>query len=271
MNYKTYIPTENLNPYVRFFWSLDNSMEIAPLQSFRAMADGCPGIIFQHPDDGCFYQKEKALPQIFLYGQSTKFTELTLKGKMNAIGIYLHPSSLKLIFGLNPEELTDSCLDVNELCKKTGFSLLEQLNDAKTVKQRIEILSVFLFLHIKANDFNKNEVMAYALSAIMRSGGNIILRDLQEQLQMSERTFERKFKEYVGITPKLFTRICRFQSSLNQMRNNTFEKLSDVAFQNDYSDQSHFIRSFREFAGFSPNQYQNFSKEVVENLSQLKK
>ena len=265
------MPTESLITYVRFFWSLENSIEVAPLKSFRAMADGCPGIIFQHPDYGTFYQKEKALPQVFLYGQSTKFTELTLNGKMNAIGIYLHPSSLKLIFGLNPEELTDSCLDVDELSKKSGFSLLEQLYDAKTAKQRIEILSVFLFLNIKANDFNKNEVMAYALSSIMQSGGNIALRELQEQLQMSERTFERKFKEYIGITPKLFTRICRFQSSLNQMRNNTFNKLSDIAFENDYSDQSHFIRSFREFTGFSPNQYQSFSKEVVENLSQLNK
>jgi AraC-like DNA-binding protein len=113
--------------------------------------------------------------------------------------------------------------------------------------------------------------MAFALSAIMQSKGCLLLKDLQEKVQMSERTFERKFKEYVGISPKLFTRICRFQASLSQMRNSDFEKLSDIAFQNDYSDQSHFIRSFKEFTGFSPNQYQIQSNEIVENLSQIKK
>jgi len=88
-------------------------------------------------------------------------------------------------------------------------------------------------------------------------------------LLLSEKSFERKFKQGVGISPKLFSRICRFQAALNQLRNNHYRKLSDVAYENGYADQSHFIRAFKEFAGFSPQQYRLQSHEVVENLPEL--
>jgi AraC-like DNA-binding protein len=55
----------------------------------------------------------------------------------------------------------------------------------------------------------------------------------------------------------LFARICRFQASLNQIRNNDYCRLSDIAYENEYADQSHLIRAFKEFAGISPNKYQN--------------
>jgi hypothetical protein len=54
---------------------------------------------------------------------------------------------------------------------------------------------------------------------------------LQETLGLPERSFERKFKQCVGISLKLFSRICRFQASLNQLRNDDYYKLSDIAFE----------------------------------------
>jgi AraC-like DNA-binding protein len=111
--------------------------------------------------------------------------------------------------------------------------------------------------------------MQFALSSIIQSKGSVSLITLRETLQLSERSFERKFKQHVGIPPKLFSRIARFQASLNQLKRNQFDKLSDIAFENDYADQSHFIRSFKEFAGCSPFQYQKLGPEVIDNLTEL--
>ncbi len=119
---------------------------------------------------------------------------------------------------------------------------------------------------------NKQQVnvkMEYALSNMLLSKGTISLKKLTESLSLSERTFERKFKEYVGLSPKLFSRICRFQTSLKQLKHYNYNKLSDIAFENEYADQSHFIRSFKKFSGLSPNQYQQQSSKVVENLSEV--
>jgi AraC-like DNA-binding protein len=96
-------------------------------------------------------------------------------------------------------------------------------------------------------------------------------KELQQKTQLSERSLERKFKDSVGISPKLFARIIRFQETLNQMRNNKYEKLSDIAYENDYADQAHFIRVFKEFTGFSPLDFKRQAKEDVENFPHIKK
>jgi len=92
------------------------------------------------------------------------------------------------------------------------------------------------------------------------------LKDLQQKLRMTERSLERRFKQAIGISPKLFGRICRFQVSLNQLRKDNYDKLSDIAYENGYADQSHFIRSFREFAGVSPFDFKKQSNELVRNF-----
>lgn len=150
-----------------------------------------------------------------------------------------------------------------------GLQLSEQLLHTDSTGERINILSAYLFAQIRRNNRQQDEKIQFALSLILRSRGNISLKELQKNTQLSERSFERRFKQSIGITPKLFSRICRFQASLKQLRKNNYSKLSDIAFENEYADQSHFIRTFQEFAGFSPYQYQKQSTEVDENLLNL--
>ncbi|HTI09180.1 MAG TPA: helix-turn-helix domain-containing protein [Puia sp.] len=238
-------------------------------RTFRTMADGCPGIIFQHPAAGAFHKDDQRLPEIFLYGQSTQHAELSLSGKFNAIGLCLYPNALRSLFGLKAEELTDSCMDLNHMARRQGFRLAEQLADIRASGEKVQLLADYLSVQSGSNSRITDAPMQYALSQILHSKGSHPLKTLQDTLQMTERSFERKFKQWVGISPKLFARICRFQASLTQLRNNDYQKLSDIAFENDYADQSHLIRSFKEFAGLSPNQYQKQCNEVVENLAEL--
>ncbi len=260
-----------LKNYIRYYWTLESDGIDELPKTFRTIADGCPGLIFQQPEKGTFYQNDKQLPGIFLFGQATTHAEVRLTGKFSTIGIYFYPNALKSVFGLNAEELTDSCLDLDLVAKKQGVYLSEQLSNASSIKEQIAILSSYLFSQVQGNNRQVDETIQYALSKIIESGGNVSLKELQKELQVSERSFERKFKQYVGISPKLFSRIRRFQASLHQLKNNNYHKLSDIAFENEYADQSHFIRAFKEFAGFSPYQYQKQSNEVVENFSAVTK
>jgi len=70
------------------------------------------------------------------------------------------------------------------------------------------------------------------------------------------------------MSPKLLTRIIRFQAALKQLRNHSFSRLSDIAFEQEYADQSHFIRAFKEFAGDTPNRFYKSTLEMVENFPQ---
>jgi AraC-like DNA-binding protein len=73
----------------------------------------------------------------------------------------------------------------------------------------------------------------------------------------------------VGISPQLFARICRFQASLTQLRTRQYQKFSDLAFEQDYADQSHHIRAFREFAGASPQQVRQQAQPGVPEFPEL--
>lgn len=226
------------------------------------MADGCPGLIFQQSASGTFYQENKELPDLLLYGQTTKYTELHVTGTICSIGVCCYPHALKSVFGLNADELTNSCLDLDILSATRDFYLAERLGNTPSLTEKIAVIAAFLFKQINENSTPADEVTHFALSQIIASGGSIPLKDLQQQLQLTERSFERRFKQGVGISPKLFSRICRFQNSLKQLKSNNYSKLSDIAFEHDYADQSHYIRAFKEFAGFSPYQYQKKSTEA---------
>jgi AraC-like DNA-binding protein len=268
MKYQQFDPPAHLKAYVRYFWTLESDVPLSDLQHFRTIADGHPGLIFQHADDGRFQQHDKILEDVFLFGQTTRYAEISLAGKFNTVGIFFHPHALHTVFGLESAAFTDSCLGIYELSGKKELS--QRLSGAKNVQESIDLLSAFIYAYANRNSSKKNLPMQFALSEIMRTDGNISLVDLRNKLQLSERSFERNFKNFTGITPKLFTRISRFQVSLKQLQVKGYDKLSDIAFENNYADQSHFIRSFNEFAGFSPNSYKKQSEEIVENFSVVK-
>jgi AraC-like DNA-binding protein len=269
MDYKQMPPPEELKNHIRYFFIMETDDVRDLTYSFRTVADGGPGLLFQPEDRGSYYQSDKQLPILFLYGQSTTHVETSLKGKFSTVGVVFYPHVLKTIFGLDANDLTDTCMDLDHQARKQGFHLVEMLSESRSNPEKIEILSSYLLYLLNRNSNQADGRMEYALSQILQSKGNITLKELNDQLHMSERTVERRFKQYVGISPKLFARICRFQASLIQIRNNQFTKLSDIAYENEYADQSHLIRAFKEFAGMSPNKYQKQAMSIVQNISDL--
>ena len=264
MKYQQISPPPYLKNYIRYFWVLEDDHTGDPAKKLLPLADGCPGIIFQHSSSGSFSDPaHEHLPEIFLYGQTVTPTELNLDGRFKTFGVCFYPYALKSMFGFDASELTDSCLDLTLLVN----NLKEPLLNASSLKNQVEIFSTHLDCHIKKNCYRIDYATEFALSEIVQAKGNLPLRDLQRKLKLSERGFQRRFNQHVGISPKLFSRVCRFQAALRQLKNNNYANLSDVAFDNGYADQSHFIRSFKEFAGFSPYQFQRRDRKLAENFS----
>lgn len=262
MRYRQIPPPTYLANHVRYFWTLERSDVENRKEVFRPLPDGCPGLIFQPG----FAQQDHMLPDFFLYGQTTQQNEIVLSEKADTIGVYFYPDALRSVFGLNADTLTNTCLSVVDVSPKKYFSINDQLLNTTTAEEKISLLSLYLFELIQKNSNHRNAETQYISSAIFKSNGNVSLKSLHADTRLSERSFERKFKQHIGISAKLFSRICRFQTSLTQLRNNNFQKLSDIAYENEYADQSHFIRAFKEFAGCTPQQFQKQTNEIVENF-----
>ncbi|PSL23199.1 AraC family transcriptional regulator [Dyadobacter jiangsuensis] len=266
MKYHQIQPPPHLQDYVRYYWALESSGRPDEQVHFVTIADGSPGIIFQQAP-GAFFQEGKELSSVFLYGQSTAHTRIVSPATFSTIGVYFYPHALKSIFGIDSNELTDDCLDLDLFLN--GKQLMERLENAADVKAKAHILSECLWEQICRNDHMLQSATRYALQRIIQSQGGVSMKDLRLELQVSERTLERRFQEGIGLSPMLFARICRFQASLNQLRSQSYDKLSDIAFEQEYADQSHFIRNFKEFTGLTPFQFRKRIQETVENFPVL--
>lgn len=263
MNYQQIPPPIALQPYIRYFGVLESDGNSAGQQTFKILADGCPGLIFQE-NTNCFTdQYNQQLPQLFVHGITTRHSGKSTTGRYRNIGVYFRPTALKAIFGLDAGELTDGYTALDNFCKPP----VTQLLNAADALERIEILSSFLLQQLAMNQKKENPKGLYALNSIKQAA---TLAEIQASLQISERSLERIFKTDIGISPKLYHRINRFQSALDDIRKTPQALLTAIAYQHTYSDQSHFIRDFREFAGVTPKQFLLKANEQAVNFPEWK-
>jgi AraC-like DNA-binding protein len=252
-NHQIHIP-EKLKQYVSRVWVAEEGDE----QSFPIFADGSTGIIFQQSDTASgmvLGGSGKVLSSTFAFGQTVDPIVLKTNKNCRVLGILLHPHVLQSIFGFSSKELTDECIDLQLLPAVPRINLNEQLWNTVTVERQAEILFKYLDILISKNNREPDKSLQYATTRLMEAPGNTSLKQIQQELHVTERTFERKFEQHVGVSPRLFSSIAQFQAAFKQLKKGTFSKLSDIAYENGYADQSHFIRFFKKFTGISPLQF----------------
>lgn len=255
-------PPPHLQQYVQAFWHAEGDGALI----LGAIADGCPGMVFHQTDRGLLWgDQKKNLSSLFLYGQTTKLGKMQTGGAFRMTGVIFYPYVMKVLFGFNASEVTDDCVDLLLFSGDEGKDLVRKMEDTCNKPELYNLLDKYLSNLIYKRKITHDTVIQNAVIQLMQSNGDISLKQLQQSLFVTERTFERKFEQYVGISAKLFARVCRFQASLQQLRNGEYDKLSDIAFNNGYSDQSHFIRAFKQFSGHSPVEFssENKAKEIA--------
>jgi AraC-like DNA-binding protein len=72
------------------------------------------------------------------------------------------------------------------------------------------------------------------------------------------------FNKYVGVTASTFGTLNRFHGTLNQLLYSDFSKLSDLAYDNGYFDQMHFIKDFKRFAGDTPRRFVSRKNSILQ-------
>ena len=229
--------------------------------------NGVPGIVFQHQREHSAIQNiitlsgnsfVGAVPTLFIYGQNTERSLMNLTpGSFAMTQVILKPHALKTLLGVNAAELTHKLVKLNEF---SAGDLNARLLEANTEQKRLALLTNFLLAQQKRVKTDEGLVKE-SLGFIQKNIHAINVRDLLEHLSISERQFERRFTQAVGISPQFYIRIKRFMEALRLMKTQKFERLTDIAHVLNYYDQSHFIRDMKEFSGTSPK---NISQKVAD-------
>ena len=166
-------------------------------------------------------------------------------------GVVLQPYAPTLLFNIPATAFKNELVDLASLPGQEGMELSEQILSAGNNLQRIFLMNRFLSKQIK--DFKPFSII-HSVQSICAKKGNVNMQQLSDQSFLSQRQFERKFKEFVGFSPKTFSRIVRFKSILDSYSTDN-KTMTEIAYDFGYYDQSHFIQDFKQFSGYSPTSY----------------
>lgn len=256
MKYFTILPSADLARYVRFFWVLEHDLADSEPYFHRTMADGCAEMVFHFKGrfDEILKTDESELSfRSGIHGQSQSFRRFRIDQDFGIFGVYLYPFAIPALFGIPAAELSNQMPDLTAFLGQAGTELEERVMLASDHAGRIHIVSEFLRKQIRSHEVHEPAVFS-VISSVIRSNGLAKIPDLAAQSFLSTRQFERKFLAFSGFTPKLFSRIIRFHSALNEYGNKE-KSLTEIAYECGYYDQSHFIHDFKAFSGEHPKTY----------------
>ena len=253
MKVRNLTPNDKIAAYVERILIIENNQIISPF-ALPLFANGSPTLVFNSVRGRI---KNNTTTNLTLFGQTVLPEALTFAEDVTLIAYFFKPYSLFSIFRVTGKELTDKPVDLNLLLPKKTTRFQEQLLNAGSIENRISLLDNYIFdlITVAQSDC---PIIKYATTIIAHNSSAEVLSLVQKDLYVTQRTFQRMFEKQIGISPNLFRRIRQFNSAFQQLNNRNFDKLSDIAFRNGYADQSHYIRSFKEFTNLTPNEYLNF-------------
>jgi AraC-like DNA-binding protein len=243
-------PSESLSECVRTVLILEGFSTADP-ESKPLVTNGMPALFCKTRKNN--QDVEEAI-ELTLFGKSTTSECWNIDDRTTVIAYFFKPFAMASLFNLSAKKLADEPLDLRTWDAHKINALITQIGYATTTSNKVDILENLLTHQLKENK-RECEIIRYATDQIMLNSNTEILSDVVTSLRLNERTFQRMFKKYVGVTPNQYRRICQFQLSFAQVRSHEFQTLTEVAYDNGFADQSHFIRSFREFTETTPNTY----------------
>lgn len=265
MKYYTLKPSPKLAPYVRCFWVYEGEASPAEPYIYRGYADGCTELVFHYKGvyDQLVEGDQVGSFAAGIHAQTRKYTRFVVKRDWGIFGCYLYPFALPRLFAFPASDFTDLMTDFDSVLGREGKELEERMLTARDNLCRVEILSSFLEKRLD-RDKREEPLVFASIGHIIETRGLVNVRKLAREYFLSNRQFERKFKEFAGFSPKTYSRIIRFQAALKEYGSN--KSLTNIALDCGYYDQSHFINDFREFSGYNPKIYFSGQAEGSEYL-----
>jgi len=171
------------------------------------------------------------------------------------LGVHFKPGGAFPFLGFPFSELHNTHVSLADLWgERRAERLLSMLNEAPTIEGKFLTLERWL-LRIANRPLRHHPAVTFAIEALRKETGLYTCADVVAKVGLSQRRFIELFRTEVGMTPKLFYRVERFQQVIHAICSSTDVDWINLALDHGYSDQSHFNHDFREFSGLRPTEY----------------
>jgi AraC-like DNA-binding protein len=260
-----YEPRSRLRECVELFWLRDNSEPVHAEKREAILPDGRPHLVINLSEDAV-----RVFPQVmnascdtldgsvFCGAHSSPYAILPTAAVV--IGVHFRAGGAYPLLRMPAEELHDFRIPLAELYGSAAAELREQLLDARSAAARFAILERFLLRRLQGSHL-LHRAVRYAVSAFEHDAF-LSVAGVLGKIGLSERRFSQVFSEQVGLTPKLFQRVRRFQRTMASMPSHGEVDWAGTASANGYYDQAHLINDFRAFSSVTPSEF--FASRILQ-------
>lgn len=159
-------------------------------------------------------------------------------------------------------EVTDHVIDGYQALGKGIDDIRDQLQETVSIISKFNLLEHYL-LQVFKDKMVLNPCVDYATNQILQNPNQLSIERVMFKTGYSQKHMIKLFKDQVGLTPKSFMNVIRFQKTIEEIGSGKAIKWSELAAECGYYDQAHFIHDFKHFSGFTPAQYQQRTYEFI--------
>lgn len=197
------------------------------------------------------------LDRCTLVGQSHAYGFSESEGDINVVVAALTGTGLEHLLGESVGNVTNQAFKFSEVSNyfeevQEKLWQIDQIKDAVALIENA--LLTFFYRKKDISSFNPNDVSV--ITRYMEKGqGLAAIKEVAEKFRMSPRWMEKLFHQQVGLSPKSYSRVIRFNCVLKYLFTSSCPNWLDAVEQFGYTDQSHFVKDFNAFLGTSPAQF----------------
>lgn len=253
MKFDKHIPIDRLKPYIKHFIVSENDLE----NEYKVFPSSGLVIGFQYKGQLTTINGgiENKLTSAGITGITDSYKVFKSSANIGTILVYFSEIGFSHFASHPANELFNLSLSLDDVFEKSSVTEIEEkLAFANTDKKRIKIVEQFLLSQLK--HIKTDKLIAEAVKLIYQSNGNIRIKELNEKLFISQSPFEKRFRRIVGTTPKKFASIIRFNTVLETLDKS--KSLTEICYENNFFDQAHFIKDFKQYTGDTPEHFKRF-------------
>lgn len=264
MTFKTHKLNGAISKYIE---SIFHFKDLIPDHSIeRVVPTGHISIIFEldgmsrNTFNNDTLKPNKTFSKVWISGMHKKYISISAHQKSEMFVIQFKPFGAYPFFHFPVQELTERIVSAEEIFGNEILNLREEILGGEMSEEKFDIAEKWLkvkFQQDKTPSIELLRIMTELQTESVVNYGKIVANYSKTQKHLID-----QFKKYVGLTPKYYQRILRFNEILQQIHQSEKIEWSQVAYQCEYSDQSHFIKEFKHFSGINPQKFiqQNFHK-----------
>ena len=237
-------PREELREYVRYYWVLESDEPFSVL----TFPIGCAQLIFHRRTPLYIPELEKSQSNFTISGQVNFPAHLQSDGNLEMLVAVFYPHTISIFIDIPTSAFYNLEISGYDIENSRLNETAARIFNCKDSYDSIHILEEWLMTKLRPS--LNIERIGYSLEKLLLNPSTAIT-SLAGDACLSKKQYERIFREYVGMNPKEYARIVRFQKAMRMMQCGDSNH-AGIAAASGYSDQSHFIREFKSMTGLSP-------------------